>query len=54
LKAAAVERATDQATASVGTAEAAFKQDANAYFFECIHRARQDFDDFKQAVRVKT
>ena len=51
LKMAAVERATDQATLSVATTEPIFKQDANAYFFDCIHRARQELDDFKLAVR---
>jgi len=51
LKMAAVERATDQATLSVATTEPIFKQDANAYFFDCIHRARQELDDFKLAAK---
>lgn len=51
LKAGTIQRATNQATSTVAGLTPMFKQDTNAYFFECAHRTRNLLDDFKLVVR---
>lgn len=51
MKLATLHRAMDQAVINVAALQLPFNGDVAAYFFECAHKTRHVYDEFKLAVR---